>query len=181
MGLGDFLQDGLTKCSSSLLHPPVDGSWSTWSSWSHCDACIGEAVRSRDCNNPPARFGGRPCPGEAQQTRPCHDGTTSCEGESKGQVGIAPALFLQYLWPSVLVLPRPRPPPPCCFRKRLVWRGPPQHAHKPTSSPSKLTPEMLIEPSEEDLTPPPCKQHQPQGNNLPGPPSMAAEKARTVL
>ncbi|XP_053120701.1 SCO-spondin-like [Hemicordylus capensis] len=65
---------------------PVDGAWSTWSAWSPCDACLGEVTRSRICSNPPARFGGLPCPGEAQQSRACHDGVTVCEDCSGGQV-----------------------------------------------------------------------------------------------
>ncbi|CAI5789335.1 SCO-spondin [Podarcis lilfordi] len=65
---------------------PVDGAWSTWSPWSPCDACGGESARSRECSNPPARFGGLPCPGEARQTLSCHDGVTECEDCSGGQV-----------------------------------------------------------------------------------------------
>ncbi|XP_060137056.1 SCO-spondin-like [Zootoca vivipara] len=65
---------------------PVDGAWSTWSPWSPCDACGGESARSRECSNPPARFGGLPCPGEARQTLPSEwlfSGPPDCSG---GQV-----------------------------------------------------------------------------------------------
>ncbi|XP_015268441.1 PREDICTED: SCO-spondin [Gekko japonicus] len=65
---------------------PVDGGWSSWSPWTACDACLGESVRSRECTNPPARFGGLPCPEEARQSRPCHDGATVCEDCGGGQV-----------------------------------------------------------------------------------------------
>ncbi|KAF7236260.1 SCO-spondin, partial [Varanus komodoensis] len=65
---------------------PVDGGWSTWSAWAPCDACVGSSVRSRGCTNPPARFGGLPCPGEAQQSRQCHDGHTACGDCGGGQV-----------------------------------------------------------------------------------------------
>uniref|UniRef100_A0A8D2L3M7 SCO-spondin n=1 Tax=Varanus komodoensis TaxID=61221 RepID=A0A8D2L3M7_VARKO len=66
--------------------PAVDGGWSTWSAWAPCDACVGSSVRSRGCTNPPARFGGLPCPGEAQQSRQCHDGHTACGDCGGGQV-----------------------------------------------------------------------------------------------
>ncbi|XP_066483571.1 SCO-spondin-like [Tiliqua scincoides] len=68
---------------------PVDGGWSTWSSWSLCNACLGESVRSRECNNPPARFGGLTCSGEAWQSRMCHDGHTLCEDCGGGQVSFS--------------------------------------------------------------------------------------------
>ncbi|XP_063003641.1 SCO-spondin-like [Elgaria multicarinata webbii] len=73
------------ECPTATLCP-VDGGWSTWSSWSPCDACVGDSVRNRDCSSPPARFGGLPCPGDARQSRPCHDGSTVCEGCGGGQV-----------------------------------------------------------------------------------------------
>ncbi|KAM9306065.1 SCO-spondin-like, partial [Gastrophryne carolinensis] len=57
---------------------PVDGLWSPWGPWSPCDGCSGESVRSRQCNNPPVRFGGAPCDGESRQSRGCHDNSTQC-------------------------------------------------------------------------------------------------------
>ncbi|XP_077160383.1 SCO-spondin-like isoform X2 [Paroedura picta] len=65
---------------------PVDGGWTSWSSWTACDACLGESARSRECTNPPARFGGLPCPEGTRQSRLCHDGITVCEDCSGGQV-----------------------------------------------------------------------------------------------
>ncbi|XP_063157945.1 SCO-spondin-like [Candoia aspera] len=65
---------------------PVNGGWSTWSTWSPCNSCDGVSARSRDCNNPPARFGGTACSGEARQSRLCHDGATACEDCEGGQV-----------------------------------------------------------------------------------------------
>uniref|UniRef100_A0A3Q3AAE4 SCO-spondin n=1 Tax=Kryptolebias marmoratus TaxID=37003 RepID=A0A3Q3AAE4_KRYMA len=57
---------------------PIHGSWSSWSGWSECDGCAGSSTRSRECNSPPARFGGLPCLGESWQHRGCHDNITVC-------------------------------------------------------------------------------------------------------
>ncbi|XP_069586533.1 SCO-spondin-like [Ranitomeya imitator] len=57
---------------------PVNGHWGPWSPWSYCDACSGDAVKTRQCNNPPARFGGSPCVGESIQSRVCEDNSTQC-------------------------------------------------------------------------------------------------------
>lgn len=59
----------------------VHGSWGSWSSWSDCDACAGVSVRQRECNSPPARFGGLSCLGESRQSRGCHDNITVCSGQ----------------------------------------------------------------------------------------------------
>uniref|UniRef100_A0A6J0TAF5 Complement component C8 beta chain n=1 Tax=Pogona vitticeps TaxID=103695 RepID=A0A6J0TAF5_9SAUR len=39
----------------------IDGNWSCWSSWS--SASGGKRTRRRECNNPPAENGGKPCSG----------------------------------------------------------------------------------------------------------------------
>ncbi|XP_063781355.1 SCO-spondin-like [Pseudophryne corroboree] len=57
---------------------PVNGNWSTWGTWSYCDDCSGDSVRTRQCNSPPARFGGTPCEEESRQSRACHDNSTQC-------------------------------------------------------------------------------------------------------
>ncbi|XP_069815842.1 SCO-spondin-like [Dendropsophus ebraccatus] len=70
-------------------HPsfcPVNGIWGPWSPWSYCDACSGDSVRSRQCNNPPARFGGSPCAGESQQSQACRDNSTRCSECGRGLV-----------------------------------------------------------------------------------------------
>uniref|UniRef100_A0A3Q3NA32 SCO-spondin n=1 Tax=Mastacembelus armatus TaxID=205130 RepID=A0A3Q3NA32_9TELE len=64
---------------------PVHGSWSTWSAWSDCDGCAGSSARTRECNSPPARFGGLPCLGESRQSRGCHDNVTICSDCGGGQ------------------------------------------------------------------------------------------------
>lgn len=49
----------------------VDGGWSCWSSWSPC--VQGKRSRSRECNNPPPRAGGKACIGETTESRQCED------------------------------------------------------------------------------------------------------------
>ncbi|XP_066440797.1 SCO-spondin-like [Eleutherodactylus coqui] len=70
-------------------HPsfcPVNGNWNPWSPWSYCDACSGESVRKRQCNNPPARFGGSHCIGESRQSQVCSDNSTQCSECGRGLV-----------------------------------------------------------------------------------------------
>ncbi|XP_065325434.1 A disintegrin and metalloproteinase with thrombospondin motifs 17-like isoform X1 [Gordionus sp. m RMFG-2023] len=49
------------------------GSWSSWSSWSKCrgDDTIGFAKRTRKCNNPRPKFGGRYCQGAKIEYKVC--------------------------------------------------------------------------------------------------------------
>ncbi|XP_053349644.1 SCO-spondin [Clarias gariepinus] len=70
---------------SSVTFCPVHGSWGLWSEWSECDACAGASVRKRECNSPPARFGGLPCHGESLQSRGCQDNQTVCSDCGGGQ------------------------------------------------------------------------------------------------
>ncbi|GAA6107134.1 SCO-spondin isoform X2 [Tachysurus ichikawai] len=69
----------------SVTFCQVHGSWGLWSEWSECDACVGVSVRKRECNSPPARFGGLPCHGESIQSRGCHDNQTVCSDCEGGQ------------------------------------------------------------------------------------------------
>uniref|UniRef100_A0A8D1ZP03 Complement component C6 n=1 Tax=Sus scrofa TaxID=9823 RepID=A0A8D1ZP03_PIG len=48
----------------------VDGNWGCWSSWSTCDATY-KRSRTRECNNPAPRQGGKPCDGERRQEEHC--------------------------------------------------------------------------------------------------------------
>ena len=53
----------------------VDGNWSDWKDWSDCPVTCGGGAqeRSRTCTNPPPQFGGKPCPGESEETRSCNE------------------------------------------------------------------------------------------------------------
>ncbi|XP_022779250.1 collagen alpha-1(I) chain-like [Stylophora pistillata] len=61
---------------------PVDGNWSDWKDWSNCPVTCGGGVqnRSRTCTNPPARFGGKPCPGESDETKACNEDPCPIDG-----------------------------------------------------------------------------------------------------
>ncbi|XP_015209797.2 SCO-spondin [Lepisosteus oculatus] len=73
----------------SLTFCPVHGSWGSWGPWSECAVCEGTSVRVRECNSPPARFGGLPCHGVARESRSCRDNSTICEDCGGGQVQLA--------------------------------------------------------------------------------------------
>ncbi|NXR07318.1 CO8A protein, partial [Semnornis frantzii] len=47
----------------------TDGRWSCWAPWSACQA--GTSRRSRQCNNPAPRGGGKPCVGRDLQSKAC--------------------------------------------------------------------------------------------------------------
>ncbi|KAL7989069.1 hypothetical protein Chor_007988 [Crotalus horridus] len=49
----------------------INGGWSCWSSWSPCTN--GRKSRSRSCNNPSPRGGGKSCIGESFQNPQCED------------------------------------------------------------------------------------------------------------
>lgn len=49
----------------------TDGHWTCWSSWSPC--VRGRKTRSRSCDNPAPRGGGKSCVGESSEDRACAD------------------------------------------------------------------------------------------------------------
>ncbi|XP_078378137.1 uncharacterized protein LOC144661308 isoform X1 [Oculina patagonica] len=61
---------------------PIDGNWSDWEDWSDCPVTCGGGVqeRTRTCTNPPAQFGGAPCPGESEESRECNDAPCPIDG-----------------------------------------------------------------------------------------------------
>ncbi|CAK8691082.1 unnamed protein product [Clavelina lepadiformis] len=52
---------------------PIDGRWRLWSPWEDCSVTCGQGTRSRsrECNNPPAQYGGSPCNGLAIERLVC--------------------------------------------------------------------------------------------------------------
>ncbi|XP_069483299.1 complement component C7 [Ambystoma mexicanum] len=51
----------------------IDGSWSCWSSWSPCVRGAGRRTRSRTCNNPYPKGGGKYCNGNSAESQACED------------------------------------------------------------------------------------------------------------
>ncbi|XP_041359749.1 SCO-spondin-like isoform X3 [Gigantopelta aegis] len=66
-----------TSCSTTNgaagVQCNVNGVWSLWGSWGSCSVTCADGIeqRTRQCDHPPVLHGGKPCPGDALQTRPC--------------------------------------------------------------------------------------------------------------
>ncbi|KAB7504970.1 A disintegrin and metalloproteinase with thrombospondin motifs 18, partial [Armadillidium nasatum] len=56
-----------------IRHNPQHGDWSTWSSWGSCSLTCGTGAmfRTRECNNPEPRWGGRQCEGKREEWKLC--------------------------------------------------------------------------------------------------------------
>lgn len=52
----------------------VNGGWSPWGNWCACSKTCGTGsqYRKRSCTRPPPAYGGKPCEGQAKQTRACN-------------------------------------------------------------------------------------------------------------
>ncbi|KAL9980001.1 hypothetical protein ACROYT_G008531 [Oculina patagonica] len=61
------------KCSDSECFAPIDGHWGRWSSWGQCDAeCgFGTHSRTRSCDDPPPKYGGKACGGNSNSSQVC--------------------------------------------------------------------------------------------------------------
>jgi len=70
-GLGELYESCKESCK-------VNGGWSSWSNWGVCSKSCGTGamMKSRACNNPSPRNGGRPCRGVRNSIKSCN--TQSC-------------------------------------------------------------------------------------------------------
>ncbi|KAJ7382182.1 hypothetical protein OS493_036615 [Desmophyllum pertusum] len=61
---------------------PIDGKFGEWSGFAACDKPCGggKQVRTRQCNNPPAVFGGKPCEGPAKEEQDCNTQVCPVDG-----------------------------------------------------------------------------------------------------
>ncbi|KAK2190426.1 hypothetical protein NP493_80g03000 [Ridgeia piscesae] len=66
-------QTCLNEIAANNISEVVDGGWQNWSKWGECsEPCgRGEQVRSRSCDNPRPKNGGKQCDGPSIQRLPC--------------------------------------------------------------------------------------------------------------
>lgn len=64
------------------LYLIVDGAWGEWSRLSECSVTcgIGLRLKTRKCDNPAPKYGGKPCEGDDQESEVCISGRR-CPGE----------------------------------------------------------------------------------------------------
>ncbi|XP_022785409.1 A disintegrin and metalloproteinase with thrombospondin motifs adt-1-like [Stylophora pistillata] len=64
-----------TQVCNDKVPCPVDGNWGEWSVWSTCTKTCkqGKQSRSRQCNSPAPKYGGKNCDGEGKETQVCND------------------------------------------------------------------------------------------------------------
>ena len=60
----------------------MNGGWGDWSDWTTCDELCGggEQRRSRQCDSPEPKHGGKDCPGDAEEIRECNE--DACESSN---------------------------------------------------------------------------------------------------
>lgn len=65
-----------TQDCSSLPICPVDGAWGAWGRLSECSVTcgIGLRLKTRKCDNPAPKYGGKPCEGDDQESEVCISG-----------------------------------------------------------------------------------------------------------
>uniref|UniRef100_A0A8C6USJ7 Thrombospondin 1b n=1 Tax=Neogobius melanostomus TaxID=47308 RepID=A0A8C6USJ7_9GOBI len=68
------------KCQKSPC--PINGDWGPWSPWDTCSLTCGGGVQTRKrlCNNPPPKYGGKECIGEAKNTKMCNKNACPIDG-----------------------------------------------------------------------------------------------------
>lgn len=74
------------KCTKEECYAPVKGNWGQWGVWSACDkSCgYGKRKRTRSCNDPAPKYGGKTCVGANTQMRTCNmkacpDNSNACD------------------------------------------------------------------------------------------------------
>ncbi|KXJ21860.1 MAM and LDL-receptor class A domain-containing protein 2 [Exaiptasia diaphana] len=67
------IQTKSVKCSSQECYVHIDGHWSKWSQWSQCSATCDKGIhtRTRVCNDPAPKRGGKACKGSAVDKKVC--------------------------------------------------------------------------------------------------------------
>ncbi|CAH3037134.1 unnamed protein product, partial [Porites lobata] len=73
-GVGTYgIQKQTETCSLNECYAPIPGHWGRWSSWSSCGVSCGPGhrFRSRLCDDPPPKYGGKKCLGTRVQAERC--------------------------------------------------------------------------------------------------------------
>ncbi|XP_068678752.1 MAM and LDL-receptor class A domain-containing protein 1-like isoform X2 [Montipora foliosa] len=85
------IQTDVQNCSNEKCYAPVDGQWGRWSSWSSCSVTCDQGVRNRTriCDDPAPKNGGKDCQGNSSEVRGCRQkrcglGPSDCEFEAGG-------------------------------------------------------------------------------------------------
>ncbi|XP_025033022.1 uncharacterized protein LOC103052886 [Python bivittatus] len=88
-------KEQLGLCHES--HCAVDGAWSPWASWTPCPISCGLGVvrRSRRCNNPSPKHGGRNCSGHGYEEGTCGFPEALCKFLVKPSGSIIPGKLIQ--------------------------------------------------------------------------------------
>ncbi|XP_048590041.1 MAM and LDL-receptor class A domain-containing protein 2 isoform X3 [Nematostella vectensis] len=83
------IEKDTVKCPTTECPEPVNGHWGAWSAWTSCTVTcdVGAQKRSRNCNNPAPKNGGKNCVGDASESvtcvkRRCHLGADDTDFEN---------------------------------------------------------------------------------------------------
>ncbi|XP_022790685.1 uncharacterized protein LOC111330143 [Stylophora pistillata] len=85
------VQQEQVKCTDKECFAPIDGHWGRWSSWGLCstECGFGTQTRTRSCDDPPPRYGGKQCAGSSKDSQACKQkscgiGPYDCEFDFDG-------------------------------------------------------------------------------------------------
>ncbi|XP_031568761.1 MAM and LDL-receptor class A domain-containing protein 1-like [Actinia tenebrosa] len=67
------IQTQIVQCTPQECNAPIDGHWGRWSEWSTCSATCdqGTHTRTRLCDDPAPKQGGKECTGKRVDRQPC--------------------------------------------------------------------------------------------------------------
>jgi len=67
------VEEEVVPCTDQECYAPINGHWGRWTSWGDCIPDCGPRNRSRTrkCNNPEPKYGGKPCQGASDANMSC--------------------------------------------------------------------------------------------------------------
>ncbi|XP_048582934.1 MAM and LDL-receptor class A domain-containing protein 2-like isoform X2 [Nematostella vectensis] len=85
------IETDMVQCPQAECNAPVDGHWGRWASWGSCSKTCGNGIhtRTRLCDDPAPKNGGKACEGTSTQSqvckaRTCGLGPDDCEFDANG-------------------------------------------------------------------------------------------------